>query len=191
VLDGLAPVNFTGTSSLTLDGDLEFDPDASLPLIRGASFYLVSGITNATSSFNNLILPELVDGLDWDTSTFYVDGVLSIVPEFSADFDKDGDVDGADFLRWQRGFGTDVGAQNTAAMADGNANGDQFIDGDDLALWLAQYGTDGIPLSALGQVVPEPGCTALVLSCLSFYLIRTPHRFCRDRLPGKSQSIFF
>jgi CSLREA domain-containing protein len=63
----------------------------------------------------------------------------------SADFDEDGNVDGLDFLAWQRGFG--IAAPN-AAKADGDADNDTDVDGADLAFWELQYGTDPPPLAA-------------------------------------------
>lgn len=51
-----------------------------------------------------------------------------------ADFDLDGDVDGRDFLLWQRGFGT-----TNATKADGDANNDDTVDGDDLEIWQSEY----------------------------------------------------
>jgi putative cofactor-binding repeat protein len=54
-----------------------------------------------------------------------------------ADFDLDLDVDGFDFLAWQRGLGL-TGA--SATRANGNADGDADVDGDDLAAWKSQFG---------------------------------------------------
>jgi hypothetical protein len=68
----------------------------------------------------------------------------------NADFDGDGDVDGADFLTWQRNVGTNGG------QSQGNANGQGAIDGADLAIWKAQFGP-GTPVSA----IPEPNALAL------------------------------
>lgn len=51
-----------------------------------------------------------------------------------ADFNADGDVDGADFLTWQRGLG------GPGDLADGDANGDNLVDGEDLTVWQAQFG---------------------------------------------------
>ena len=56
------------------------------------------------------------------------------------DFDGDGDVDGADFLVWQRGLGT-------------------THDAGDLADWRANFGS----VPSIG-VVPEPSAAALMLS---------------------------
>jgi CSLREA domain-containing protein len=55
----------------------------------------------------------------------------------SADFDGDGDVDGRDFLSWQRGYGL-VGA--AATLVRGNADFDTDVDGNDLSIWQDQYG---------------------------------------------------
>jgi hypothetical protein len=57
----------------------------------------------------------------------------------SADFDGDGDVDGRDFLAWQRGYGTP-----NAVRADGNSDDDADVDGSDLAAWQSQYGATGL-----------------------------------------------
>ena len=54
----------------------------------------------------------------------------------SADFDNDGGIDGRDFLSWQRGFG-----KLNATKADGDANGDNLINGTDLGIWQSQYDT--------------------------------------------------
>ncbi|MCC6492494.1 MAG: hypothetical protein IT424_05685 [Pirellulales bacterium] len=73
-----------------------------------------------------------------------------------ADFDQDGDVDGADFLTWQQNLG------GAGGLAQGDANGDSAIDGDDLAVWQSQFG----PAASVGAVaaVPEPAAFAL-LAC--------------------------
>jgi hypothetical protein len=72
----------------------------------------------------------------------------------NADFDGDGDVDGADFLTWQRGVG--VGT----TRSQGNADGDSDVDAADLTVWKSQFGQTG-----LSGAVPEP--TALFLSAIA------------------------
>jgi hypothetical protein len=90
-----------------------------------------------------------------------------------ADFDVDGDVDGSDFLQWQRGLGSQ-GAGVTAAS--GNANTDLTVNGDDLGIWRDEFGNTAIPTEVgtlvRGHVryvtsfsvaaVPEPASLALV-----------------------------
>jgi hypothetical protein len=86
------------------------------------------------------------------------DVVLNLVASAAAngDFNDDGTVDGADFLAWQRGFGTTSGG----TLANGDANGDGAINGDDLTIWKNQYGTaQAIPATA---AVPEPAAIGLV-----------------------------
>ncbi len=70
------------------------------------------------------------------------DYVLTIVPGSipqilinGPDFDQDGDVDGSDFLAWQRGFGT-----SNALPTDGDADSDNNVDGDDLVIWAQDFG---------------------------------------------------
>ena len=59
-----------------------------------------------------------------------------------ADFDEDADVDGADFLSLQRGFGV-VGA----SAVQGDSNGDHLVDRKDWNVWRLQYGTVELPQS--------------------------------------------
>jgi hypothetical protein len=65
----------------------------------------------------------------------------------SADFDRDGDVDGRDFLTWQRGFGN-----SEALQTDGDADFDGVVTANDLAVWQNAYGS---ALTAF-VAVPEP-----------------------------------
>lgn len=81
------------------------------------------------------------------------DGVIRYVVEAlgSADFNEDGDIDGGDFLAWQRNY---VGA---GGLAEGDADDDGIVGAADLAFWTRQFGT-AVPVSP----VPEPA-TALLL----------------------------
>jgi serine protease inhibitor len=68
------------------------------------------------------------------------------VPPSNADFDGDGDVDGRDFLAWQRGFGMTTGAQ----LVHGDSNADGDVDGGDLSAWQDAYGqVSSTPLASL------------------------------------------
>jgi hypothetical protein len=70
----------------------------------------------------------------------------------NADYDDDGDVDGEDFLLWQRQFGNSVTA---FSGADGNGNG--TVDAPDLALWQSGFGSATAAGSVATAAVPEPG----------------------------------
>jgi hypothetical protein len=79
-----------------------------------------------------------------------------------ADFDGDGDVDGQDFLTWQRG----LGVTGTGTLMTGDANADGDVDGDDLAIWRQQFGP-GAPVTA----IPEPATAGLCLFSIGTALI--------------------
>jgi hypothetical protein len=100
----------------------------------------------------------------------------AVIQVASADFDEDGDINGIDFLAWQRGLG--VGA----SLEEGDANGDSQVNGADLAVWRFQFGATGavVPVSS---AVPEP--TGIALFAALAGLIRLGH--CRRdaaRRPG-------
>ena len=54
----------------------------------------------------------------------------------SADFDGDNDIDGSDFLAWQRG----VSKTSGVTLSDGDANGDGNVDLQDLTILQFQFG---------------------------------------------------
>jgi hypothetical protein len=74
----------------------------------------------------------------------------------SGDYDADGDVDGSDFLEWQR----TLGATGEDLPADGSRNG--VVDAADLALWQQNFGQGGDP-PAPALSTPEPTALALLL----------------------------
>jgi hypothetical protein len=73
----------------------------------------------------------------------------------AGDFDLDGDVDGVDFLAWQRGFGI----TGTATVAQGDADGNHAVNGADLAIWRQNFGSGASVAAA--SAVPEP-CAGLL-----------------------------
>ena len=74
------------------------------------------------------------------------------VPEMvtAGDFDIDGDVDGADFLKWQRGE-----LSNPLSSSD-------------LANWQASFGDVASSVAAASTAVPEPSSFVLLLAALLF-----------------------
>jgi len=86
------------------------------------------------------LLFGLVESIDAD---FFADRLF---PAFiHGDFEADGDVDGGDFLDWQRGFGSD---HNSA----------------DLAAWQENFGNDAA--AALGASASVPEASAAVLAAI-------------------------
>lgn len=144
----------------TLDIDLlSFMPSA------GDSFDLFD-FASSLGSFT-LDLPALTGGLIWDASNLLQTGELSVITGAiadNADFDGDGDVDGRDFLIWQRGFG------GPASLATGDANSDGQVNELDLAIWQDQYGN---PPEVSGvTAVPEPGSLVLISLVACGLLVR-------------------
>jgi hypothetical protein len=78
------------------------------------------------------------------------------IPLVSADFDKDDDVDGSDFLAWQREFRL---PKDAAAMS-ADANHDGQVDELDLAIWGAAFGI-AAGASNLESGAPEPSAATL------------------------------
>lgn len=89
--------------------------------------------------------------------------VLGALPNeaLGGDFDADGDVDGADFLLWQRTLGTTASPPGSGADGDGNGT----VGAGDLAVWKAAFGAGGG--AAAGRVVPEPCGAAICLASLA------------------------
>lgn len=106
-----------------------------------------------------------INSYDSTAATYLLDrfSVSVAGPSPSADFDGDGIVTSADLVNWNLGFGR----SESAARIDGNANGDQFVDGADFLIWQGDF--DGLQDSSLAQqAVPEPEGVALLLTA---YLI--------------------
>ena len=70
------------------------------------------------------------------------------------DFDDDGDVDGADFLLWQRGESTNGGSP------------------EDLAAWEANFGTTGAGVASATAVPESASLVLLSLGGLMILLLR-------------------
>jgi hypothetical protein len=97
-------------------------------------------------------------GLAWRMTTKF--------DQISADFDEDGDVDGSDFLTWQKNLGKLLGATH----GEGDADGDGDVDSEDLiavqgrALPLPLLAADFAQVSA--AAIPEPSTLALAVGTL-------------------------
>jgi hypothetical protein len=103
---------------------------------RRAAYALPQGGVVATLEFR--ILDGAGNGIE---SAVRFDNVELVIqpPAPNADFDGDGSVNGNDFLAWQRGLGTFV----TATPAAGDADFDNNVAADDLAIWRDQFGVGG------------------------------------------------
>ncbi len=127
-------------------GEVNLDP---VTLAPGASFDL--GTVFNPAAARDVAFEFLLGG---ETEATF--GAVVYEATGNANFDGDGDVDGADFLLWQRG----VGITNGATLAQGDANGDGAVNGADLVIWRSQYGQGGATVAA-ASAVPEPASGSL------------------------------
>ena len=88
----------------------------------------------------------------------------------AGDFDRDGDADGADFMQWQREFGSAVSPIGSGADGDGNG----VVNQADLLVWKENYGTGAS--ATIGLSVPEPATSSLLLMALPLVVRRQSNR---------------
>ena len=95
------------------------------------------------------------------------DGVVRRIASVSGildgDADRDGDVDGTDFLTWQRNAGAN------GDWSDGDFDGSGFVDADDLTLWQAAY--SDLAAATASLAVPEPSSALICLFGASLWCI--------------------
>jgi len=125
--------------------------------IRYSIRFANDGVWDSVAGINvlktNLQISQSAPGTSYQVAGFAeVLDINSLL--LAGDFDADGDVDGRDFLVWQRGAGT-------------------LYQADDLADWQENYGMSLAPLAEL-QTVPEPSST--VIASLLVFGMLVPRR---------------
>ena len=163
-VDWSAPTAMNGTNYP--DGLIFVNEDSSLGEIwmnapDGSDLLKIGETTSAgTESSGILDISDLVGynpgSVLLTSNQGLADSLTVLIAPQNADFDGDGDRDGADFLIWQSNVGT--GTLQTQGDADNDGDVDEF----DLAVWEAQYGIP--PPLAAATAVPEPNCMVLMLS---------------------------
>jgi len=140
-----------GTVDFNVEGGFVEGPNADADDLSGqvAVNQAVDSTYSLVGSIVTLTVPIDID-IDIDISngagTANISGTLIATANISTgDFDLDGDVDGNDFLRWQRGESPDS------------------LSTSDLAVWEASFGFSESRLSAaIGAAVPEPSSLILL-----------------------------
>ena len=150
--ENLAIINSV-TVVLFPDGDYNFDgvvdgADLNIWDADYGRLVIVGGDFNDDNEINS------ADLAIWESGYGQFNPLLGSFANYTdGDTDGDADVDGIDFLNWQRGAG---GTTDVAADGDGSAQ----ISGDDFLLWQRNYGpTMPPPVVSL----PEPAPVLLVL----------------------------
>lgn len=150
VLDGSSMATLLGGSTVGDEvvesgGTITFaSAAATLTTLRASAADVRARIINGLTGLSYLDDPTAWNIENWDgiaaITNLQLDGA-------SGDFDGDGDVDGRDFLVWQRGF-------------------DQTYDAADLADWESNFGA-GASTGANASGVPEPAGWLLILTGLA------------------------
>lgn len=112
------------------------------------------------------VLIGVVDDGDEFSGNTVVAFTATAIP--SADFDADGDTDGADFLQWQRSVGQTIGA----SFQNGDATRDGAIDNEDLEAWRQEFPATASTASA----IPEPASAASFVIALTALILTSRRR---------------
>jgi phospholipase/lecithinase/hemolysin len=134
------------------------------------------GLEPGTASYNSSqIVPNPNEYMFWDDlhPTAAVHAILAgraeaLLMGIPGDFDANGLVNAADLAAWRIGFG----ARGDVTRAQGDADGDQDVDGEDFLTWQRQLGNRGMQSVAFVTSVPEPGTAGLALGVSVATLLR-------------------
>ena len=160
-LTGYTPVSGNSWTILTAGADLTADKTAVDAVVAGAGFDPLvhsgggtPGALLGPFASTDFSLAPLTPGLSWNVSYANNSVTLSVTgtATFTADFNQNGQVNGADLTKWKGDFGVN---------GNSDANGDGKSDGTDFLIWQRQFGS-GVPASAAIGAVPEPASIALI-----------------------------
>jgi acetyl esterase/lipase len=134
------------------------DQDTTVPLKQ--SFRLETALSVQNIDHVMRVVVGAGHGFGTQTATINAEAIAFLSEQLFqpvGDFDRNGAVNGRDFLLWQRQFGSIANPRGSGA--DGNHDG--LVNEADLALWHEHYGEGSDSISALQ--LPEPSATVLLL----------------------------
>ena len=177
---------------------LDNDTDINNPTVIAEGIYLVAmrlriaGLDRSEAFYLLWATPAATPAALTAAEGWLGSRVEQIAPDFQADFDGDLDVDGADFLTWQRGLGMSV-APGVGLQLQGDANQTHSVTAADLVEWRSQAGQTvanfpGAPAAQPAvQAAPEPASLALAAVALAALVgqtrLRARGRAARRRRP--------
>ena len=119
---------------LHISYDDDNDPSTAPQLTDNFNRVFDPNWARSDARFVEGLLGEMYISSKWDGRVYIVSNSIP----YDADFDDDGDVDGRDFLIWQR-----TSIVQSAMAAPGDANHDGFVNDQDLAIWQDQFVLSG------------------------------------------------
>jgi glucose/arabinose dehydrogenase len=148
-------------------GSVSFGMYSQWPTFPGRTVYSENALNTWDAGKQKHVVFPLVDSMGAPVPNAYVVGIeeaanndfqdlvyiirnVAPLPAPTADFDTDGDVDGHDFLAWQRGLGL-----SNAQRVDGDTNADGDVDSGDLTIWKQQFGQGTSVSMASGAALSE------------------------------------
>ena len=188
-INGGAVGNLNPNYSVSIDNlenpdepvDIEWPGGATKPWYQRFNFETFQFEPVPGINVMSFLTDASANGLQDVTHNVFIDNLRVInndlPPLAGADFDSDGDTDGADFLIWQRNNGTASGA----SLSTGDADGDGAVNAADLAIWKSGFG----PGPALGaaSAVPEPASVSLATLAGLLIVRLAPRATARRRKP--------
>jgi T5SS/PEP-CTERM-associated repeat protein len=162
-LDQIASVEEIGQLQIageaSLDGTLAAIAFTTLDPQPGDSYQIITA-GSVTGTFADFIPPTNAPGDNWVLEYTPTSVILNFVaaPAFSADFNGDGVVNGLDRQIIQDNFGLG------ATFAQGDADFDGDVDGNDFLIWQRQIGPVPAPANLAAGAVPEPGALSMALA---------------------------
>jgi hypothetical protein len=107
-------------------------------------------------------------------ASFVLDEIVTAGPPMPGDYNRDGQVNDADFNEWKRHFGKSTVLGNALLAADGNA--DKHVDAADYIIWRKHVGT---MIGTISEPVGIPEPSAMWLPTIAMAALCTLRRHSR------------